>query len=152
MHIILVHLLSLIVIMISVFLTLIAKSELDKMFRDKKAEIPFHVCNVITIVVLAYCIKFVLMVFIFEERFLVFFEYLILLGITLPIYLYGNHLYNRFQMNNRKYEAIENGKIIVLNEKYLQRKRQLTNPAPDRINKRTGRPSLYFRKSSTCPY
>lgn len=139
MYVILVNFLTLLVIIISVFVTLIAKAELDKMFRDKKAEIPFHICNVITIVVLAYCIRFVLFVFIFKESFHVLFEYFILLGITLPIYLFGNILFNKHQLNNRKYEAVKNGKVLVLNEKYLQKKRTLSKSKQNHPHSKTNK-------------
>lgn len=134
MHVILVNFLALLVIIISVFLTLIAKAELDKMFRDKKAEIPFHICNIIATVVLAYCIKFVMMVFVFKEAFHILLEYFILLGLTLPIYLFGNHVFIKYQLNNRKYETTDDGKIIILNEKYLQRKKP-----PGKMNRHSPR-------------
>mgnify|MGYP001263488919 FL=1 len=120
---VIIFLLTLIVIVISVFITLVIKSELDKMFRDKKASIPFHICNVIATLILAYSLKFVMTVYVFKKEFHIIPQYFILLGIILPIYLFVNYLFKKHQWTYRKYSATEDGKIIILNEKYLQKRK-----------------------------
>ena len=110
---VIIFLLTLIVIVISVFITLVIKSELVKKVRDIKASMPF----------LAYSLKFVMTVYVFKKEFHIIPQYFILLGIILPIYLFGNYLFKKHQWTYRKYSATEDGKIIILNEKYLQKRK-----------------------------
>ncbi len=126
MHTILTYAFTLIVTIISVFVTLLIKFELDQLFRDPKASIPFHICNVMITMMVAFSVNLVMTVYVFEDEFQVIQQLLILLTITLPVYFSGNILLKKYQAANRKYYTTADGKVYILNEKYLRKKKRFS--------------------------
>ena len=117
---------SLIAIVISVFITLFFKNELEQMFEEKKAVVPFHICNVLIILMVSMAVYAVMTVYVFGHTFNFLLQLFIFILIILPIYLFGNFVYEQYKLTYRKYRTTENKKVIVLNEKYLKRKRRLS--------------------------
>jgi hypothetical protein len=117
---------SLIVIVISVFITLFFKNELEQMFEEKKAVIPFHICNVLIILMVAMAVYAVMTVYAFGHTFNFLQQLVIFIFIILPIYLIGNFAFEKYKLTYRKYRTTENKKVIVLNEKYLKRKKRFS--------------------------
>ena len=117
---------SLIAIVISVFITLFFKNELEQMFEEKKAVVPFHICNVLIILMVSMAVYAVMTVYVFGHTFNFLLQLFIFIFIILPIYLFGNFVFEKYKLTYRKYRTTENKKVIVLNEKYLKRKRRLS--------------------------
>ena len=117
---------SLIAIVISVFITLFFKNELEQMFEEKKAVVPFHICNVLIILMVSMAVYAVMTVYVFGHTFNFLLQLVIFIFIILPIYLFGNFVFEKYKSTYRKYRTTENKKVIVLNEKYLKRKRRLS--------------------------
>ncbi|RSD28517.1 hypothetical protein [Mesobacillus subterraneus] len=124
---VLTYFVSLIVIVISVFISLVFKNELEGMFRRGEEFFAFHVCNVLITLMVAFASQAVLTIYIAEQRFHVIREILILLAIITPIYLIGHHAFEKYKAVYRKYVPAEQGKVLVLNEKYLKKKKRLKN-------------------------
>ena len=117
---------SLIAIVISVFITLFFKNELEQMFEEKKAVVPFHICNVLIILMVSMAVYAVMTVYVFGHTFNFLLQLVIFIFIILPIYLFGNFAFEKYKSTYRKYRTTENKKVIVLNEKYLKRKKRLS--------------------------
>jgi hypothetical protein len=117
---------SLIALVISVFITLFFKNELEQMFEEKKAVVPFHICNVLIILMVSMAVYAVMTVYVFGHTFNFLLQLVIFILIILPIYLFGNFVFEKYKLTYRKYRTTENKKVIVLNEKYLKRKRRLS--------------------------
>ena len=110
-------------IVVAVFTTLFVKSELERMFRDSKDERAFHICNVIIILMASFVTNAVMILSVAQNEFNWMLQIVILLLMILPIYIFGHFAFERYKLRNRKYEIAENKKVIILNEKYLEKKR-----------------------------
>ncbi|CEG26470.1 hypothetical protein [Bacillus sp. B-jedd] len=121
MFTVLTYFISLVVIVGSVGVTLYFKSELEKMFREKKEVVAFHVCNVLIILMASLAVHAV-MAFMLEKEISYTLQSGILLLIILPIYTAGYYAYEKYKLDNRKYAVTQNGKVLIINEKYLRRK------------------------------
>ena len=113
-------------IVISVFITLFFKNELEQMFEEKKAVVPFHICNVLIILMVSMAVYAVMTVYVIGHTFNFLLQLVIFIFIILPIYLFGNFSFEKYKSTYRKYRTTENKKVIVLNEKYLKRKKRLS--------------------------
>jgi len=116
------YLFSLIAIVIAVLVTIHFKYELERMFREKKEVVAFHICNVMIVLMTAYIVHAVTTVYIFGNTFNWLLQIFILLFMILPIYTIGHIHYKKYRFINRKYSISENGKVLVINEKYLRRR------------------------------
>lgn len=116
------YLASLFVIIVSVSVTVYFKSELERMFREKKEVIAFHICNVVIILMVAFAAQAVTTIYIVERDFNMLVQIGILLLMIFPVYLAGYLFYEKYKFENRKYTKAGNGKVLVINEKYLKRK------------------------------
>lgn len=123
MHIGLVYFVTFFVMVISVFVTLFFKYELEEMFREKKDVIVFHICNLVITLMVSGGAYAVMTIYIKGENFQLFPSAAILLLIILPIYLLGHLAFEKYKSVYYKYRETENEKVIVLNEKYLKKKR-----------------------------
>ena len=123
MYTFLTYFVSLIVIMISVFITLFFKNELERMFGEKKDVLAFHICNVIIILMVSYGAQAVMTIYVAGKEFNYLLQFVLLLFMSLPIYFLGHRAFEKYNSVYRKYEPAENGKVIVLNEKYLKKKK-----------------------------
>lgn len=117
---------SIIVIVISVFITLVFKNELERMFADKKSVMPFHICNLLIILIVSMAAYSVMTIYIFGHELNFIRQVVIFLFIILPIYLFGNFAFEKYKSIHRKYMTSENRKVIVLNEKYLKEKKRFS--------------------------
>ena len=117
---------SLIAIVISVFITLFFKNELEQMFEEKKTVVPFHICNVLIILMVSMAVYAVMTVYVIGHPFNFLLQLVIFIFIILPIYLFGNFVSEKYKSTYRKYRTTENKKVIVLNEKYLKRKKRFS--------------------------
>lgn len=117
---------SLIAIVISVFITLFFKNELEKMFEEKKTVVPFHLCNMLIILMVSIGVYAVMTVYVFGQNFNFLLQLVIFIFIIFPIYLFGNAAFEKYKLTYRKYITTEDEKVIVLNEKYLKRKNRLS--------------------------
>jgi hypothetical protein len=50
-------------------------------------------------------------------------QLVILMVIILPIYILGHFAFEKYKSVYRKYTPVENGKVMVLNEKYIKKKK-----------------------------
>lgn len=116
------YLVSLTVIVITVINTLFFKSELEQMFREKKQVFAFHICNLLIILITAFGANAVTTTYILENKFEWRMQLIILLCMILPIYILGHVSFEKYKLMNRKYVKAENGKVLVINERYLKRK------------------------------
>ena len=123
MYIGLTYFVTVFVIVISVFVTLFLKYELEQMFREKKDVTVFHICNLIITFMVSGGAYAVMSIYIKGDDFKLFPSAAILLLIILPIYLLGHFAFDRYKHVYQKYRTTENEKVIVLNEKYLKKKR-----------------------------
>ena len=115
---------SLIVIVISVFTTLFFKNELEEMFAEKKTVVPFHICNVLISLIVSVAVYAVMAIYVVGHEFNFILQSVIFLFIILPIYLFGNFAFERYKTINQKYRTTENEKVVVLNERYLKRRKR----------------------------
>lgn len=118
---------SIIFIVISVFISLVFKNELEQMFLKGKEVFAFHICNVLITLMVAFAAQAVLTIYIFEQPFQVIREILILMALISPIYLIGHLAFEKYKEVYRKYAPTEQGKVLVLNEKYLKKKKRFKN-------------------------
>jgi len=65
----------------------------------------------------------VMTIYIIGNEFNWFPQLIILMCIILPIYLLGNFTFEKYKLIYRKYIPTENRKVVVLNEKYLKKKK-----------------------------
>ena len=115
---------SLIFIVISAFISLIFKNELERMFLRGKEFFPFHICNVLIILMVAFASRAVMTRYVFSQPFHIVRDNLILLAIIVPVYISGHFAFENYKSVYRKFSAAENGKVLVLNEKYLKKKKR----------------------------
>lgn len=121
MYTVLAYFVSLIAIAISVAATLFIKSELERMFREDKDELAFHICNVIIVLMVAMVVQTVTTVYAFGNEFNWLLQLIILTVITIPVYYLGHLVFEKYQTVYRKYSPTENRKVIVLNDKYVKK-------------------------------
>lgn len=124
---VLTYFVSLIFIVISVFISLIFKNELEQMFRGGKEWFAFHICNVLITLMVAFAAQAVLTTYLLGQKFHFIRDLLILIAIILPIYILGFFSFEKYKSVYRKFSAAENGKVLVLNEKYLKKKKRFKN-------------------------
>ncbi|WP_077212098.1 hypothetical protein [Bacillus dakarensis] len=122
MQTVITYVITLVVIVISVFITLLFKVELEKMFREKKEVTAFHICNVVIVLMVAFMTNAVFTIYIMENEFNMLLQLVILFFIILPIYLIGYLAFEKYKITNRKYVKAENGKVLIINERFLNRK------------------------------
>lgn len=115
---------SLIFIVISAFISLFFKNELERMFRKGKEFFPFHICNVLIILMVAFASQAVMTRYVFEQPFHLIRDVLILIALILPVYISGHLAFEKYKSVYRKFSAVENGKVLVLNEKYMKKKKR----------------------------
>lgn len=123
MYNVLTYFVSLFVILISVFTTLIFKNELEKMFQEKKGAVPFHICNVLITLIVSLAAHAVMTTYIMEYEFNFILQLVIHMFMILPIYISGHLAFEKYNSIYRKYIPTENKKVVVLNEKYLKKKK-----------------------------
>ncbi|WP_264737664.1 hypothetical protein [Cytobacillus firmus] len=123
MYTVLTYFVSLFVIVISVFITLFIKNELERMFRDKNNMVPFHICNVLITLMVSFAAHAVMTIYIIGNEFDWILQFVILMFIILPIYILGHIAFEKYKLVYQKYITAESGKVIVLNEKYLKKKK-----------------------------
>ena len=114
---------SLFVIVISVFTTLFVKNELEQLFREKKGVLSFHICNVVIILMVSMVAHAVMTTYIIGNEFNWILQLGILMFMILPIYTIGHFAVEKYSSVYRKYIPTENRKVVVLNEKYLKKKK-----------------------------
>ncbi|MCM3569935.1 hypothetical protein [Neobacillus mesonae] len=117
------YLFTLFVMTISVFTTLLVKLELEQLFHEKKAVLPFHICNVVIVLMVSFAANAVMTTYIFEKELKLMIQLVILLCMILPTYILGNLAFEKYKSVYRKYDIAEDGKVLVLNEKYLKKKK-----------------------------
>jgi hypothetical protein len=118
---------SFVFIVIAVFITLTFKNELERMFREEKEVFAFHICNVVIILMVAFASQAVMRIYILGHDFPFLLNVFFLMAIILPTYIAGHIAFERYKSIYRKYAAEENGKVLVLNEKYLKKKKWFRN-------------------------
>ncbi|MCH1627488.1 hypothetical protein [Fredinandcohnia quinoae] len=126
MYIVFTYFVSLIVIVISVFITLVFKNELERMFHEEKDVFPFHICNVLITLMVSFGAHAVMTIFILENEIKMIPQFVILMLIILPIYIVGHFAFEKYKSVYRKYVPSEEGKVLVLNERYLKKKKWFT--------------------------
>lgn len=124
MDMVLTYFVSLIVIVISVFVTLFFKNELERMFREKRAVISFHICNVLITLMVSFAAHAVMTIYVIGNEINLIVQLVILLFMILPVYILGHLAYEKYKSVYRKYDIAEKGKVLVLNEKYLKKKKR----------------------------
>ncbi|WP_147534355.1 hypothetical protein [Bacillus marasmi] len=123
MDLALIYLVSFIAIVLSVFITLLVKNELEQLFREHQAVISFHICNVVITLMVSLTANAVMTIYGFGKDYNWFLQLAILLFMTLPIYYLGHLAFVKYNSIYRKYETSENQKVLVLNEKYIKKKK-----------------------------
>ncbi|AZU60145.1 hypothetical protein [Neobacillus mesonae] len=123
MHTVLTYVVSLFVIVISVFITLCVKYELERLFHEKKDVAPFHICNVVIILMVSFAAHAVTNNYFLGNEFKLVMPLLILTTMIIPIYIFGHFAFEKYKSVYRKYDTAENGKVLVLNEKYVKKKK-----------------------------
>ncbi|MBT2680714.1 hypothetical protein J7E38_17020 [Bacillus sp. ISL-35] len=118
---------SLIFIVISVFISLIFKNELERMFLRGKEFFPFHICNVLITLMVAFTSQAVMTRYVFGQQFHIIRDVLILIAIIIPVYISEHLAFEKYKSVYRKFSAAENGKVLILNEKYLKKKKRFKN-------------------------
>lgn len=124
MHTVFTYIVTLIVIGISVFISLFFKAELERMFREKTSVIAFHICNILIVLMVSFAFYAVFTIYIFENKLNLLLQMFINLLIILPIYIVGNIIFEKNKFKFRKYKPADDGKVLVINEKYLQKKKR----------------------------
>ncbi|OIK15912.1 hypothetical protein BIV60_07250 [Bacillus sp. MUM 116] len=132
MSMVLTYVVSLFVIVISVFITLLIKSELDRLFREKKDgvpfykknAVPFHICNVVIVLMVSFGANAVMAIYISGNEFSLIPQLVILMLFVLPFYILGHFAFKKYKFINRKYTRSENKKVLIINEKHLQGKKR----------------------------
>lgn len=123
MHTVLTYLVTLLAIVISVFSTLFIKNELERMFREEKEVFTFHFCNVIITLMASFVTHAVMTTYVMGNEFNWRIQLILLILIILPIYILGHLAFEKYKAVYRKYAAAENRKVLVLNEKYMKKKK-----------------------------
>jgi hypothetical protein len=115
---------SLIFIVIPVFISLFFKNELERMFLKGREFFPFHICNVLIILMVAFASQAVMTRYVFGQQFHIIRNVLILIALILPVYISGHLAFEKYKSVYRKFSPAENGKVLVLNEKYMKKKKR----------------------------
>jgi len=123
MYTVFTYFVTLFVIVISVFISLLFKYELEKMFREKRDVLPFHICNVLITLMVSFGAHMVMTIYIARNEFNFLLQLIILLFMILPIYFVGHLGFEKYKLKYWPYETTDNVKVIVLNEKYLKKKK-----------------------------
>ncbi|WP_419954663.1 hypothetical protein ACN6MT_02335 [Neobacillus niacini] len=123
MYTVLTYFVTLFVIMISVFVTLFFKNELERIFGEKKDVVPFHICNVVITSMVSLVAYAVMTIYISGNELDLKLQLVIHVLIILPIYTLGHFAFKKYNSVYRKYLTTENAKVVVLNEKYLKKKK-----------------------------
>lgn len=123
LHILLTYLVSLLFVGFTVFFTKYFQAELQRTLREKGNVLVFHICNVVIILMVSFTAHLVLGIYVFGNDAYLYLQLVVLFLLTLPIYLIGSRAYEKYQWRNRKYTPTDDEKVLVLNEKYLQKKR-----------------------------
>lgn len=116
------YLFTLSVILISVLVTLYFKSELERMFREKKAVLAFHVCNVVIILMVAFVTHAVTTIYLLGNELRLVRHLIFLVLLILLVYVIGHFAFEKYKVINRKYFPANNGKVLIINDKYLKKK------------------------------
>ena len=124
MNSLLAYFISLFVIVVSVLNTLYIKSELERLFRERNGVFLFHICNVLIILIAAFATYAVMTRYIIGSQFNWLLQLVILLFMIIPIYILGHFAFETYKLNNRKYTSAEDGKILIISEKYLNGKKR----------------------------
>ena len=117
---------SLITIVLLVFITMFFKYELEQMFEEKKVVVPFHICNLLIISIVSMAVFVGLMVNVLGHHINFLQQLTIFIFMILPIYFSGNLAFEQYKSPYCKYMITEDKKVIILNEKYLKRKKRLS--------------------------
>ncbi|MDQ0415432.1 MULTISPECIES: hypothetical protein [Mesobacillus] len=64
--------------------------------------------------------------YVFEQPFHVIKDALILIAIIFPVYTSGHLAFEKYKSVYRKFTVSENGKVLVLNEKYMKKKKRFS--------------------------
>lgn len=120
---VLTYFVSLVFIVISVFISLTFKNELEQMFRVEKELFIFHIFNVIITLMVAFASQAVMTIYILGDKFHFIRDVFILIAIIIPVYIFGHLAFEKYKSAYRKYSATEQGKVLVLNDKYLKKKK-----------------------------
>src|SRR3954471_12565849 len=96
MYTFLAYFVSLFVILISVFITLFVKNELERLFQEKDV-LPFHICNVIIILMVSMLAHTVMTKYIIGNEFNWILQLIILMFIILPIYILGHFAFEKYK-------------------------------------------------------
>ncbi|MBS4202344.1 hypothetical protein KHA93_22340 [Bacillus sp. FJAT-49732] len=123
MYTVLTYFVTLFVIVISVFISLLIKYELEKMFREKRDVIPFHICNVLITLMVSFGAHTVMTIYIVGKEVNFLLQLVILLFMIFPIYFVGHLAFVKYKFKYWPYETTDNEKVIVLNEQYLIKKK-----------------------------
>ncbi|MFC4800418.1 hypothetical protein ACFPA1_13825 [Neobacillus sp. GCM10023253] len=126
MNTILTYFVSLFVIVISVFTTLYIKSELERVLHEKTDTVPFHICNIVIILMASLLAHAVMAKYVIGTEFDVILQLVIHVCMILPIYILGHFGIEKYKSIYRKYMTTEHRKVVVLNEKYLKKKKRFT--------------------------
>jgi uncharacterized BrkB/YihY/UPF0761 family membrane protein len=124
---VLTYFVSLVFIVISVFISLIFKNELEQMFREEKELFIFHIFNVIITLMVAFASQAVMTIYILGDKFHFIRDVFILIAMIIPVYIFGHLAFEKYKSVYRKYAATEQGKVLVLNDKYLKKKKWFKN-------------------------
>ncbi|RHW31482.1 hypothetical protein D1B31_21990 [Neobacillus notoginsengisoli] len=125
MYTVLTYFVILLVIVVSAFVTLFFKNELERMFQEKNVA-AFHICNVLIVLMVAFGAHTVMTIYMMGSKINLFLQLAILLFMVLPVYVAGHLAFEKYKAVYRKYNTAEDGKVIVLNEKYLKKKKRFT--------------------------
>lgn len=123
MYTVLTYFVTLFVIVIAVFTSLLFKYELEKMFRIKSNVLQFHICNVVITLMVSFGVYTVMTIYIVGNEFNFLLQLVILLLMIFPIYIVGHLAFEKYKLKYWPYETADNKKVIVLNEKYLKKKK-----------------------------
>lgn len=93
------------------------------MFREKKGVVPFHICNVLITLMVSFGAHAVMTIYIIGNESNLILQLVFLLFMVLPIYILGHFAFEKYKSVYRKYIPTENRKVVVLNEKYLKKKK-----------------------------
>ena len=96
------------------------------MFEEKKAVVPFHICNLLIITIVSMAVFLGLMVNVLGHHINFLQQLTIFIFMILPIYFSGNLAFEQYKSPYCKYMITEDKKVIILNEKYLKRKNRLS--------------------------
>lgn len=94
------------------------------MFLRGKEFFPFHICNVVIILMVAFASQVVMTRYVFGQQIHILRDILILIAIILPVYISGHLAFEKYKSVYRKFSPAENGKVLVLNEKYMKKKKR----------------------------